>query len=221
MKKIVLILSIIITSLSFTKSYEDIIKIHIRSQNKKLNDYQIQYIYNNVIEKSQKYNVDPTLVFAVMDQESDYNHNEISNTGAIGIMQLMPLTAKELGVNPRRVEENIDGGIRYLRQQLDKYNGKYKVHYALASYNAGAGSVKKYGGIPPYTETQNYVRKILENYNKLNQNESREIINISENEDSKLRVIKENKVQEIKTIIFKSDKKLSFYKGEWEYWRWK
>ena len=121
-----------------------------------------------------------------MEKESSFDHETISSAGALGLMQIMPSTAKELGVNPKRAEENIEGGIRYLRQQLDKYEGRYKVHYALASYNAGAGAVRKYGGIPPYTETQNYIRKIVEKYNKLKQSENREVIGISGNEKSKL-----------------------------------
>ena len=133
-------------------------------------------------------------------------------------MQLMPSTAKELGVNPKRAEENIEGGVRYLKQQLDKYDGKYKVHYALASYNAGAGTVRKYGGIPPYTETQNYVRKIVENYNKLKQNKNGEVVSISGNEKSKLPIAEAGNIKERKTIIFNRiippDKRISFYKAE-------
>ena len=88
----------------------------------------------------------------------------------------------------------------------------------MASYNAGAGAVRKYGGIPPYTETQNYIRKIVEKYNKLKQSENREVIGISGNEKSKLPIAEAGNIKERKTIIFNRiiplDKKISFYKCE-------
>ena len=109
---------------------------------------------------AQRNGVAPELVRAVAIAESDMNQNEISPVGAIGVMQLMPETAAALGVNPYDEAQNIEGGTMYLRQMLDKFNGN--VRHALAAYNAGPGAVQKYGGVPPYSETQNYVGRIMD-----------------------------------------------------------
>lgn len=113
-------------------------------------------------EAASTYNVSVNLIKAVAKAESGFNPNAVSKSGAIGVMQLMPSTARSLGVtDPYDARQNIMGGTKYLRQNLDRFNGN--VSLALAAYNAGPNAVQKYGGIPPYQETQNYV-KIVTSY---------------------------------------------------------
>jgi soluble lytic murein transglycosylase-like protein len=108
---------------------------------------------------AQQYGISPALVDAVMWQESRYNPKAISSAGAIGLMQLMPGTARSLGVNPHDPWQNVFGGAAYLRTQLDRFGNN--VPLALAAYNAGPEAVAKHGGIPPYAETRNYVSTIM------------------------------------------------------------
>jgi soluble lytic murein transglycosylase-like protein len=111
-----------------------------------------------------KYGLPAALIRSVMAAESAGRPNAVSPKGAIGLMQLMPETARELGVNPHDPAQNVDGGVRYLRDMLVRFD--YQLWHALAAYNAGPGAVEKYGTIPPYRETIQYINRIDRAYNK-------------------------------------------------------
>ena len=112
---------------------------------------------------AKRHGLDPALVLAVVSVESGFRTDAVSNKGAQGLMQLMPGTARELGVkDPLDPAANLDGGTRYLNGLIRQYNGDLK--RALAAYNAGAGAVNRHGGVPPYRETRQYVQKVLDRY---------------------------------------------------------
>jgi soluble lytic murein transglycosylase len=119
---------------------------------------------NAVIQDTaRRHGLNESLVMAVIQAESRFDHRAVSRKGAQGLMQLMPDTARELGVrNSFDPVENIEGGVRHLRNLLDSFGGK--LHLALAAYNAGRDAVLQHRGIPPYPETQNYVRQVIQYY---------------------------------------------------------
>lgn len=117
-------------------------------------------INQSIREAAGKYNLSASLIESVIRTESNFQPDAVSPAGAQGLMQLMPGTARDLGVSdPFDIQQNIDGGSRYLRQMLDRFDGNVKL--ALAAYNAGPGTVERYNGDVPYRETRNYVRRVL------------------------------------------------------------
>lgn len=136
------------------------------------NSAQIYWISDAICYAASIYQVDPLLVTAVMETESNFSFNTFyatSSAGAIGLMQLMPATAFAVGVDPYDPLGNVVGGTAYLRNMLDDFAscGEYAVTNAVAAYNAGPAAVASYGGCPPYSETQNYVIKVSAAYNRL------------------------------------------------------
>lgn len=142
-------------------------KLHTGKANQKSDSDFSSYLgesesLDNIFDKaSDKYGVPVNLLKAIGKAESGFNKNAVSRCGAQGIMQLMPATARALGVSDSfDAEQNIMGGAKYMAGLLKKYNGNTTI--ALAAYNAGGGNVSKYGGVPPFSETQNYVKKVTE-----------------------------------------------------------
>lgn len=130
-----------------------------------------EWIARAILYESAKVGVDPLLVTAVMEQESGFQMQAVSEAGAIGLMQLMPDTAKMLGVDPYDPLANIKGGTMYLKENLERFAGfgAWRTTYAVAAYNAGTQAVVKYGGVPPYQETVEYVKAVAAIYKRLHE----------------------------------------------------
>jgi soluble lytic murein transglycosylase-like protein len=160
--------TIIITNAPLDKKDEIILKENPYNNQKPENRRNLKEIYSEIAEKkAQKHNIDHHLVKAIIKAESNWNPNAVSRKGAMGLMQLMPATAAFLGVkNPFDPEENIDGGIRYMKYLLEKFDSN--LHLALAAYNAGPALVERIKGIPPIRETIDYVRKVINYYSSIN-----------------------------------------------------
>ena len=149
------------------ESYINLNRYQGVTNNSRLGNITDRVKINKLIDEySQKYGLDSDFVKAVVKQESGFNEKATSKCGAMGLMQLMPGTAKALNVNdPYNARDNIEGGVKYLKGLMDRFDGDMKL--ALAAYNAGPNAVKKYNGIPPYNETQNYVKNIMSMYQRI------------------------------------------------------
>lgn len=142
----------------------------IRSYNSGLGGEELETIVRSILYYSHLFKIDPRFVVAVVACESCFRPHAVSSAGAGGLGQLMPDTARELRVDPHVPYQNIQGTVRYLKLNLDRFAGRAKreqMRLALASYNAGYGAVTSYGGIPPYAETQNYVNVVMAEWTKL------------------------------------------------------
>ena len=120
-----------------------------------------------IVKHSMEMGIDPALALSIAQKESNFCHESRSKYGAVGVFQLMPRTAKKLGYNPYKINENIKGGIAYYKMMYKMFGS---IELALAAYNAGPGNVKKYNGIPPFKETKRFVSVIMNNYNNLKAN---------------------------------------------------
>ncbi len=137
----------------------------IASFNPNLTNQQVESITKSILAYSEKYSVDPRLIIALIIAESGFRPNATSRCGAMGLCQLMPSTARGLGVsNAYDPQQNIEASIKLVRGHLDKFGN---ISLALSAYNAGPGAVRRHGGVPPYRETQNYIRKIAKIYKTL------------------------------------------------------
>ncbi|MDR1701520.1 MAG: lytic transglycosylase domain-containing protein [Sporomusaceae bacterium] len=154
---------------SISDKYYKVIYKDITRTNPSLGTKWADWTAKTIIYYSVKWRVNPFLAAANFKQESCYSMRAYSSVGAIGIAQLMPNTAKDLGVNPHGPSQNIEGGIRYLAQSMNifRYAGKWQTSYAIAAYNAGPGAIEQYGGIPPFPETRKHVEMVGKNYNLL------------------------------------------------------
>ncbi len=120
-----------------------------------------------IVKHSMEMGLDPALALSIAKAESGFSHEKKSRYGAVGVFQLMPSTAKKMGYNPYQLHENIKGGIAYYKKMYKMFGS---TELALAAYNAGPGNVKRYNGIPPFSETKKFVSSIMNNYNYLKSN---------------------------------------------------
>ena len=142
-------------------------------------------VKESIVKQSLEMNIDPALALSIAKKESNYNHHLKSHYGAVGVYQLMPNTAKRLGVNPYYLNENIKGGLTYYKMMYEMFGS---MELALAAYNAGPGNVKKYNAIPPFKETRHFVSKIMADYNYLKNNPDPVITKILEEQKKALSV---------------------------------
>ncbi len=164
-EKIILLVFFLLGLFEIHQEYSKPRKIFIEDYIARYNSKDAEEIARYILVYSREHDIPPEVATGIFLQESKFNNQAISRVGALGISQLMPETAEELGVNPKDLRENIHGGIAYYKKMLNFNEGD--LPKALASYNAGYGNVTEYNGIPPFPETQHYVRKVIANIDKL------------------------------------------------------
>lgn len=157
------LLILLLFNLTFIVYADDTLRSYYSQ--KIINQEMANKLYYDVNRFSEEFKVDEKLITAIIQVESNFSHNAVSPKGAIGLMQLMPGTAELLNVNINDPTENLYGGIKYFSKLLEKNNND--ISLALAAYNAGMGNVSKYDSIPPFSETQNYIEKVLSIYQNL------------------------------------------------------
>jgi soluble lytic murein transglycosylase-like protein len=132
------------------------------AENKERPELQMQEVHMLIAAAAQKHGVPVALVKGIVATESNFRSNVVSSAGAVGLMQLMPSTARGYGANPNVPEQNVDAGTRHLRFLIDKYrHARSPLKFAIAAYNAGHAAVDRYRGIPPFRETRQYVKRVL------------------------------------------------------------
>ncbi len=123
-----------------------------------------QKVKSDIVQTALKMGVDPYIVLSIAKLESNFEHRKQNSSGAVGVFQLMPTTARKLGVNPYSQSDNIKGGVMYYQMMYKKFGS---TDLALAAYNAGPGNVQKYKGVPPFKETKRFINKIKKEYNTM------------------------------------------------------
>jgi len=161
-------------------------------------NFSTESIKARIVKHAINEGIDPALALSLVKQESNFNRAAKSRVGAIGLFQLMPQTASHLKVNPYCINGNIKGGLKYLKSMKDKF-GSTKL--ALAAYNAGPGAVMRYGGIPPYRETRNYVENIMNNYRNYQLNPDPSLISYLESKKAEKTIIVESSIDNQDALV--------------------
>ena len=156
------------------------------------NQHSVSNVKESIVKHSIELGIDPALALSIAKSESGFRHEARSSHGAVGVFQLMPSTAKRLGVNPYYLSDNIKGGLMYYKR-LYKMFGSTEL--ALAAYNAGPGIVKRYNRVPPYGETRHFVSKIMTEYNRQKSNPDPAILNARNKNNSAKQIVSKQVIQ--------------------------
>ncbi len=163
----------------------------------KANQHSVSTVKESIVKHSLELGIDPDLALSIAKSESGFRHEARSRHGAVGVFQLMPSTAKKLGVNPYYLSDNIKGGLMYYKRL---YNMFGSTELALAAYNAGPGIVKKYNGVPPTGETHRFVSGIMSEYHRQKANPDPSISKMKNNKTTKITKLESAKLEPIKLV---------------------